>query len=133
MIGGGALVGALVLAAWLPVGALISQREAISAANARLAQLTAEGRTLSAEMQQLHSPQFKLQLFREKYQLVKPGQRLIQVATPSSSTYSGDPGYAPFVDPVTGSLIPTTPSASRSTAPGSSFLSRVLGTLEFWR
>jgi hypothetical protein len=143
VVGCGAATGAVVLVAWLPLGALLTQRAAISAAETHLAQLNAEGATLASQVKQLAQPQYQLQLFRARYQLVEPGQRLIEVlhvsaATNSSanSPYQGDPGFTPIVNPITGSAADpqTTASRSTSTSPSSGgFFSRVLGTLEFWR
>jgi hypothetical protein len=140
VIGCGAATGAVVLAAWLPVGALLSQRAAITAANTQLSRLDAEGTTLSSQLKQLAQPQYQLQLFRARYQLVEPGQRLLEVlnvSAASSSTvgtpYRGDPGFTPIVNPITGSAVdPQTTSVSRSTGSSPGFFSRVLDTLEFW-
>jgi hypothetical protein len=136
------VVSAVILLAWMPVGALLSQRDALSTANSRLTQLTAQGRALSAEATELSSPVAQLQLGSVEYQLVEPGQQLLEVLPPSvrlnsrsqRSPYAGDPGYAPIVNLITGALVrsPTvSPVTSGGSGPG--FLSRVLGTLEFWR
>jgi hypothetical protein len=152
---GGALTGAIILIAWLPVGALLSQRAQLSSASTRLAQLSSEGAALATETAALHSPAVLDQLAREQYQLVAPGQRLIQVLTPSftptskskDGPYPGDPGLSPVVDPngtapvgvassgastSATSAASTTTSTARPTA-GQGFVSRVVATLEFWR
>lgn len=152
---GGALTGAIILVAWLPVGALLSQRTELSSASSRLAQLSSEGAALAQETAALRSPTALDQLAREQYQLVAPGQRLIQVLTPSftptsrskEGPYPGDPGLSPIVDP-TGTekvgVVPTAAGATASTATapstsavqgaaGQGFVSRVVATLEFWR
>ena len=143
VIGGGAATAAVILAAWLPVGALLTQHEAISTANTRLSQLDAQGTMLAAQAKQLAQPQYQLQLFRARYQLVEPGQRLVEVlnGSPSSDTsssdapYRGDPGFNPIVNPITGSAVDPQSTVVTRTATASSggFFSRVLGTLEFWR
>lgn len=130
----------------MPVGALISQRDAIGATSARLAQLQAEGRTLGAAMQRLEEPDAQAQLARLEYQLVAPGQRLLLVVDPSfrptsrsaGGPFPGDPGYAPLVDPVTGTKLAAPgaaggPRTERAVSRGGGFFSRVLATLEFWR
>jgi len=141
VIGCGAATGAVVLVAWLPVGALLSQRAAISAANTQLSRLNAEGTMLSSQLKQLAQPQYQLGLFRARYQLVEPGQRLLEVVNLSSASastidapYRGDPGFTPIVNPITGSAVdPRTAGASRSSSAASpGFFSRVLDTLEFW-
>jgi cell division protein FtsB len=138
----GVVTSGIVLAAWLPVGALLNQRSAIAAASTHLAQLNAEGSTLSKQIGQLSEPQFQLQLFRERYQLVEPGQRLLEVVSPSyqpssatDAPYRGDPGFSPIVNPVTGGSIATSTGTTRAAAEARSggFFSRVLASLEFWR
>ena len=148
MILGGAATAAVILTAWLPVGALIAQHSALSAASSRLSQLSAEGVALTAEEARLQTPAVIDQLAREQYQLVEPGQRLVQVLTPSfrptsqradGGPFPGDPGYAPVVDPADATSGPDPPPASRPPAhvvarpAGPGYLSRVLSTLEFWR
>ena len=82
------------------------------------------------------------------YQLVEPGQVLIQVLTPSftpsakssDAPYPGDPGRAPLVSPSEAGITPISPLTSSSGASSTDrggvqqgFLSRVLTSLEFWR
>jgi cell division protein FtsB len=155
LVGAGAATGGIILAAWLPVGALLSQRQQLSTTTARLSQLAAEQRALTAEAQRLATPAAQDQLAREQYQLVEPGQRLIQVLTPTftptsrsaGGPYPGDPGLAPLADPdaiagvtAAGTAAGATTSPASHAAPTGArpvatpgFLSRVLGTLEFWR
>lgn len=148
---GGAATAVIILVAWFPVGALLNQRAQLSAATERLAQLSKEGSALAAESAELRSTTGFDQLAREQYQLVAPGQRLIQVLTPSftpsakskGGPYPGDPGYSAVVDPTGTTSVgtPTTgtsatgstssPTASAPASPG--FVSRVVSTLEFWR
>lgn len=135
-------VSAVILLAWLPVGALLSQRDALSTANSRLAQFTDQGRRLAAEATELSYPEAQLGLARVEYQLVEPGQQLLEVLPASvrlttrsqRSPYAGDPGYAPIVNPITGALVrsPTQSTATNGRG-GPGFFSRVLSTLEFWR
>ena len=146
---GGAATSAVVLAAWLPVGALFNQREQMSATSTRLSQLEAQGQLLTAESKRLATPEEAARLAREEYQLVEPGQRLIQVLTPgeapsSKSTggpYPGDPGLAPIVAPGAAAVLPggaggaASPAhaATAARAAAGGFLSRVVAALEFWR
>jgi Septum formation initiator len=156
VVAGGVLSGAIILFAWLPVGALLSQHAQLTSAESRLAQLSREANALTAESNELRSPVALDQLAREEYQLVAPGQRLVQVLTPtftpssksSTGPFPGDPGFAALVNPLgttaEASTAPgssaTTPSSSttpsiaaHATAPVPGFFSRVLSTLEFWR
>lgn len=145
---GGAATAGVILAAWLPVGALLSQRAALTAASTRLTQLSTGGRALTAEAARLQTPAMVDQLAREQYQLVQPGQRLVQVLTPTfrptsqraaGGPFPGDPGFAPVVDPADATSgpgpAPSKPAATAhpSVPGGPGFLSRVLSTLEFWR
>jgi cell division protein FtsB len=147
VIAGGIATAAIVLAAWLPVGALLGQRAELSAATSQLNVLSSEGRQLAARVAGLKQPGALVQLARAEYQLVLPGQRLVQVLTPSytapgkssGSLYPGDPGLAPLVNPSQAGVIafsPVTPTsrASSGRAGGSKgFFSRVVAALEFWR
>jgi len=146
---GGAITGALVLFAWLPLGALMSQGAQLDAAQSRIAQLSAQSRILTAEAKRLTTPVEAERLAREEYQLVAPGQRLMQVLTPSGTAshvatggpFPGDPGFSALVVPSASALAPSIDGASSHAAArhvaaaqgGGSFFSRVLGTLEFWR
>ncbi|HEV3328642.1 MAG TPA: hypothetical protein VGZ33_04545 [Acidimicrobiales bacterium] len=152
VLAGGVLSGVVILVAWLPLGALLSQRSQLSSASSRLEQLSSEGSALAAESAALRSPTALDQLAREQYQLVAPGQRLIQVLTPSftptskskEGPYPGDPGLSPIVDPTgtapvapspSGATTSTSTSTATSTArptSGQGFVSRVVATLEFW-
>ncbi|HEV3213941.1 MAG TPA: hypothetical protein VGZ03_11160 [Acidimicrobiales bacterium] len=152
VIVGGALSAVIILVAWLPVGALLNQRAQLSSTESRLAQLSKEATALAASSSRLRSPQALDQLARAEYQLVAPGQRLIQVLTPSftpsskssSGPYPGDPGFSALVDPMgTGTLGPsvttspaTAPTTAASGAPAAAasrgFLPWVVTTLEFW-
>jgi hypothetical protein len=159
VVAGGVATAAVILGAWFPLGALLNQHDQLTTASTRLDQLNAEGRNVAAQTERLSSPVALEQLAREEYQLVLPGQRLILVETPSfrpttkssSGPYPGDPGFAPLVNPdgtstasgatgATNTNGTTTSSSSSgsshsttSTASSEGFVSRVLGTLEFWR
>ena len=147
VIAGGVATAVIVLVAWLPIGALLHQRAALSSANAQLSALSREGDQLAATEAALKLPGAKDQLARIKYQLVEPGQVLIQVLTPgvTPSANSGgaspwDPGLAPLVSPSAAGTLTVSPvtsgSGAGSTARGGApqgFLSRVVTSLEFWR
>ena len=147
VIAGGIATAAIVLAAWLPVGALLHQRAALSSANSQLSVLSNEGQQLTARSIALRQPGALVELARA-YQLVEPGQVLIQVLTPSfaprvgsaDAPYPGDPGRSPLINPSEAGAMPTSPVASTSVTrsadrggapPG--FFARVVASLEFWR
>jgi len=147
VIAGGIATAAVVLVAWLPVGALLHQRAELSTATTRLSVLTSEGRQLSARAVALRQPGAREQLLLG-YQLVKPGQVLIQVLTPSftpsakssEAPYPGDPGFAPLINPSEAGLMPISPATSTARARTADrggaqegFFARVVTALEFWR
>jgi hypothetical protein len=131
-----AIVTALVLiAAWFPFRTLLGQSAQLNAANQQLATLSAQSRAIDAERAAVSSAQATTLLARQEYQLVLPGQRLIQVLTnPTNGALStGDPGDAPLVSPSNvKDLVPVVPSAPATPGP-LGFWSRVASTLEFWR
>jgi hypothetical protein len=148
VIVGGAATASVILGAWLPIGALLSQSAKASAAQSRLSQLVTQGQQLTAESTRLATPEETARLAREEYQLVAPGQRLIQVLSPLGSApnsspggaYTGDPGLSLPVDPSAAAVAPSmtgttapppTGHAHASSAEG--FFDRALGALEFWR
>jgi len=140
-----------ILAAWFPLGSLLSQRQQISAASAQLADLKAQDRALGVEQAKLSSPAEVSKLAREEYQLVQPGQRLVQVLPPAGTStqlgagqapYPGDPGLSPVVRPSAIALLPSgeapavTPahvSHAAHAAAGGGLVDRILRNLEFWR
>lgn len=133
------LTGLLLLAAWFPLATLWHQQGQIDAVSAQIAQVRAQQRTLAAESRSISSTAAATELAREQYQLVQPGQSLIQVLpgrNGGGSAAGGDPGLQPLVSPssvnslvVPGRVTPTTTHRSGL----SSFLARLTRTLEFWR
>ena len=110
--------------------------------------LSNEGNQLAARAAELKVPGAKDQLGRADFQLVRPGQFVIEVLTPSftastrstDAPYPGDPGRAPLVSPSEAGDMPISPVSSTavttsdgSRARSAGYLSRVLATLEFWR
>jgi len=148
---------AIMLVAWFPFSALLGQRQQLNAAQAQLNSLKAQDASLASQEKTLTSPGDVTRLAREQYQLVQPGQRLVQVLPPSGTPdqgvagqapYPGDPGLTKPVAPSAIALLPTTttttPSStsttgasrahrqSRSTT-SQGFFQRVVSTLAFWR
>jgi hypothetical protein len=147
MLAGATLLAAVVLVAWFPAGALVSERRALSATSAALAQLQAQDRALRSESKKLTSPAEIARIARQQFGLIVPGQLAYQVLEPPgtpgrTNPYAGDPGNAPPVAPsaaaelppgtvVAGSPLRHSARAAAADAPG--LLGRILRTLEFWR
>jgi hypothetical protein len=121
---------------WFPLSALINQQSQLDATAAQITAVQSQSKALSEQSKSVSSTQEALALAREEYQLVKPGQSLIQVLPGSGSgkvtASSGDPGNQPLVSPTAAQGLTTSTSQTTSTHK-SSFLSRVVRTLEFWR
>lgn len=136
------LAGATAIAlmvAWFPLSTLLSQSAQFNATTHQLALLRAESHQLALEEHSINSDRAAILLAREEYQLVEPGQRLIQVLATGHGLVdgaAGDPGNQALVAPATaGENIlgqPGDPAAS-TVGHSSTWWSRVLGTLEFWR
>lgn len=151
------IVGALVvatalIAAWFPFSALGSQRSAQASASAQLSKLRAETQALQGEKAKLKSPSELSKVAREQYQLVAPGDRVVQVLPPTANqpslstgkqAFAGDPGLRPPVAPSAAGLITDGESAAAAglghpntqqpAHHGQGFFDRVLSTLEFWK
>jgi cell division protein FtsB len=147
----GALIfAAVVLVAWFPAGALVTQRNTLAATNASIRQLQVEDRALSQETKRLTQPSEIERIARQQYQLVSPGQEAFEVLPPSGSQtsltdpYTGDPGDSGVVSPSASPELPpgqvpaapithSTSSTAKhpNTSPG--LLGRIVHTLEFWR
>jgi hypothetical protein len=150
------MVAAVMLYAWFPASAIIGQRAALSATTEKLATMKSQDAALLREQSTLTSPGDVSRLAREEYQLVEPGQRLIQVLPPSGTPaqagsgqapFPGDPGLTKPVAPSAIALLPTTTtttttpgaatthaSTSTTSAPSGvkNLWHRILATLSFW-
>jgi len=129
------LTAIALIVAWFPVRTLLGQSAELNSASQQLAALAAHSRELAAEQRAVQTPAAETLLARQEYQLVPPGERLIQVLTNSQggSMATGDPGSQPLVSPNdVKDLIPVVPSAPSPTSP-TGFWTRVTRTLEFWR
>jgi hypothetical protein len=140
------------LAAWFPFSSLLSQHHSLSSANAQLSAIRAQDKALAHEQAALSAQGDIERLAREQYQLVEPGQRLVQVlpaaGTPSQAgagqaPYPGDPGLTKPVAPSAIALLPTTTTTTPTTKAGGAktahshasqnVLQRIVDTLAFWR
>jgi cell division protein FtsB len=122
---------------WFPFSSLLSQGAQLDATSQQIGTIQRESRQLAAEHKVLSSNQAIALLAREQYQLVAPGQRLIQILNNGSSALTGrtgDPGNQPLVTPSDAAgLLATNPSAPASEKHSAAFWSRVMRTLQFWR
>jgi hypothetical protein len=131
------LSAAALVAVWFPFSTLLGQSGQLSSSAREIATLRSESRELAVQQKAMSTNEANILLAREEYQLVSPGQRLVQILNTSNSTTpgNGDPGLQPLVDPSSAADLtpgnPTDPTAS-SVHP-STLWSRVAGTLEFWR
>ncbi len=144
LIGGAIVASMIMLVVWFPASALLHQRSAIAAAAQQVSHLRSEDAQLAQQSNQLTTPGAITQLAQSQYQLVEPGQRLVQVlpatAKPTTTAsgeapYPGDPGYAKVMAPSAVALLPgeSTNTVKSIGAPGETLLHRVLSTLEFWK
>jgi cell division protein FtsB len=146
---GAMVLSAAVLVAWFPAGALLHQRSNLSSAATQLRQLHQQDAALAQEGKNLSSSSEISRIARSQYQLVSPGQRAYEVLPPSGransdSPYAQDPGDQSPVAPSASVELPPSGAGTTNTTPGrhagkehraagSSTLSRMLHTLEFWR
>ncbi len=128
-------MSAFMLASWFPARLLWSQHQQISQVNAQITALQQQERVLKAQAKTIDSKIALTNLARSQYQLVKPGQSLIQIldgkGTISLGMGSGDPGQQPLAPPSVGNTIPSV--SVRTGASHSNILSRFVRSLEFWR
>ncbi len=121
-------VGMIVV--WFPFSTLLSQRTQMNAVSQQIALLHQQGHVLQVQQKALSTAQATEELARQEYQLVQPGQRLIQVLNNGDGT-AGDPGDSPLASPLGTSGV--TSGSQHSVHHGTGFWSRVVHTLEFWR
>ena len=152
---GALVISAVLVAAWFPFGSWSHQRAALSAASSQLSKLKSETKALQHEQVRLKDPRELARIAREQYQLVNPGDRVVQVLPPTASQsslatgkqpFAGDPGLKPPVAPSAAGLLgdgtqatevqpnaaPKAPAPANE-PPSQGFVQRVLRTLEFWR
>ncbi len=154
-----AVFALVVLATSFPFTDLLHQHQQLSAEAAQLSELRHQNQLLSEQQNQLNSSAEIERLARQNYQLVTPGQTLYDILPPSGRASAalvgepsvGDPADQPLVAPAEAPNmtpdpgLPQTPNAGGSTtgtstaaasSPSqstSSFLGRVVSTLEFWK
>ncbi len=126
------------LVAWFPVGTLLRQQGELTAVARQIAAVQSEQHALLVRQRATSTPTQAMLLARQLYQLVSPGQSLIQVlpgTATGSSPASGDPGFQPLVSPTAPPAASPVDGSTRSGSPGGwrGFLNRLQHTLEFWR
>lgn len=134
-----AVVTALaMLVGWFPLTSIWGQQSQINETKAQIASIKQQQKSLTQQASASSTKSQALVQAREQYQLVLPGQSLIQVlpglASGVVAEHAGDPGFAPVVSPSSVSSATSATSQSTSTSHSSSnFFNRFLHTLEFWR
>lgn len=132
------VTAAVMLVGWFPISAIWHQQSQLNTTAAQISALRLQQHALTLQADSIESQAAATRLAREQYQLVAPGQSLIQVlpgdgsGTVSQST--GDPGLQPLVAPSSvATLVTGPPSVSRPTHSSvRAFFSRLVRTLEFW-
>jgi hypothetical protein len=123
------------LAYWFPATLLWNQHQQISQVNSQIVSLQQQQRVLKAQAKSIDSKTALTNLARSQYQLVKPGQSLIQILDGTNSIRlgggTGDPGQQPLASPTVGNSVPSV--SVKSTFAKSNFIIRFVRSLEFWR
>ncbi len=123
------------LVGWFPLTALWHQQSQIDATSAQIKAVQRQEQALKSEAKTIDTTTAATELAREQYQLVSPGQSLIQVlpgdANGQLTSKSADPGFQPLVSPSSATSATSTPTVTHHRTNG--FLNRLARTLEFWR
>ena len=135
------VVAAVMLVGWFPAKALWHQQAQLNATLSEIHAVERQEALLKHESKTVDTAAAATRLARAQYQLVNPGQSLIQVLPGDSSgqvsANSVDPGFQPLVSPTAatepGTTSTSTPSSSSAHHHSNGFLSRLVHTLEFWR
>ena len=126
-----------ILVAWFPFASLWHQQAQLDATASQINVIKQQQQALSLQAKSMSSLAAATMLAREEYQLVAPGQSLIQVLPGDQSgklsPSSGDPGLQPLVSPLSVTSPVGTGATGTSHARDEGFLSRLVRTLEFWR
>lgn len=134
------LVTTLFVCGWLsyielPWRPLLYQHAQLTSINAAIAQMQQQRNALLRQSRELSNPDAILALAREQYQLVRPGQTIVEILPPLTKGLSAidaaDPMHDPLVAP--SSAINLTPHVTgTSSASSVSFWQRFRRTIEFW-
>jgi hypothetical protein len=134
----GVLTAIIMMVGWFPASALWHQQTQINATAAQIKALQRQELSLTSQAKSVDTKAAATDLAREQYQLVSPGQSLIQVLPGNSagqvSPSSADPGLQPLVPPSNAGLpVGSTSSTPAKHTSANAYLSRLVRTLEFWR
>ena len=121
-----------IVAVGIPYQALFRQRTQLAASTAAIAHVEQQTKSLRQQIAAMQSNEAALALAREQWQLVLPHQGLIQVL-PGANAGSTDPGFQPVVNPGGADLAPSTTVTRHAVHAQTSFFTRFVNTLEFWR
>jgi hypothetical protein len=125
------------IAGWFPFSSLWHQQAQIDTTAAQIKALQRQEASLKSQAKTIDTKAAATALAREQYQLVNPGQSLIQVLPGDSSgqvsASSADPGLQPLVAPSSMATSSVTVAAASGTHHSNQYFSRLLRTLEFWR
>jgi hypothetical protein len=133
------VTAAVMLVGWFPLTAIWHQQSELNTTSAQINAIQSQQRALTLQAKSIDSKSAAILLAREQYQLVSPGQSLIQVLPgigPNNVDQStGDPGLQPLVSPssVSSLATPTNTTSTKHHSSAQAFISRLVGTLEFWR
>ncbi|HTB09328.1 MAG TPA: hypothetical protein VK704_05895 [Acidimicrobiales bacterium] len=136
------VVAAVMLVGWFPAKALWHQQAQLNTTLNEIHAVQRQEALLTNESKTVDTKAAATQLARAQYQLVNPGQSLIQVLPGDSSgqvsANSADPGFQPLVSPTSATepgttTTPASTSTSTSRHRSNGFLSRLVHTFEFWR
>jgi hypothetical protein len=129
------VTAAIMLVGWFPLTNLWHQQSQLNTTSAQIKAVQRQEQALATQSKAVDTKAAATELAREQYQLVAPGQSLIQVlpgnASGKVSPSSADPGLQPLVEPSSAALPVTPPVSAHHSTKG--FLSRLVRTLEFWR
>jgi|GEM_PF-1977579 len=132
MVGAAVVLSSAVLVAWFPGAQLLHQRHQFDAAAAQLNELEHQNRVLGEKAKELKTPSDVARIAEQQYDLVPSGQQAYQVLPKS-----GSGGSSLLATSTSGGRRsgrePGTARRSGVTTVPTSFLGRVLHTLEFWR
>lgn len=131
------VTGLVMMAGWFPLSTLWHQQSEINLTTAQINAIKKQDAALKQQATAVSSASAATLLAREQYQLVAPGQSLIQVLPGNGaggvSANAGDPGFAPLVSPTSVSSLTTTATPAPKHSDANGFLVRFIRTLEFWR
>lgn len=125
----------IMLVGWFPLTNLWHQQNQLDVTSAQIKAVQRQEQALATQAKAIDTKAAATALAREQYQLVSPGQSLIQVLPGNAlgrvSPSSADPGLQPLVAPSSTALLVAPSTKAHHLANG--FVSRLVRTLEFWR